>query len=116
MTSAAVASLVVLLAGETAAADPAPRHVETEEVRLLCVPPAPPTRCIELPPGHFVDAATWRRLDLAIREAQDDRTRLTARDLSLRASLASWQPGWSAIAVAALGGLVGGWYLHEVLH
>jgi hypothetical protein len=116
MTSAAVASLVVLLlAGETAAADPAPRHVETEEVRLLCVPPAPPTRCIELPPGHFVDAATWRRLDLAIREAQDDRTRLTARDLSLRSSARAGSPA-GRIALAALGGLVGGWYLHDVLH
>lgn len=103
-----------------AAADPAPEpaprtHVVTEEPRLLCAPPAPPTRCMDLPPGHFVDQATWLRLDVELRRAQDAETRLAAENTSLRASAAGWQPGLYTLAGAVLVGLAGGWYVHSKL-
>lgn len=110
----ATAALVLLLARATAAADPAPgpQHVETVEVRLLCVPPAPAAKCIELLPGHFVDVATWGKLDTAIKIAQDRVTRLSAENVSLRASANGWQPGWKLLAGAVLSGVGLGWYVH----
>lgn len=107
--------LVLLLARATAAADPAPQHVETSEVRLLCIPPAPPVKCIELQPGHFVDSATWGKLDDTIKTAQDQVTRLTAENTSLRASAASWSPGWKTLTGAVLTGLALGLYLDHKL-
>lgn len=107
--------LVLLLARATAAADPAPQHVETAELRLLCVPPAPAEKCIELRPGHFVDTATWGKLDAAIRETQDQVTRLAAENVSLRSSSTSWQPGWKTLACAVITGLAAGWYAHSKL-
>lgn len=113
----AAVALVLLLARATAAADPEPahRHVETEEPRLLCVPPQPPERCITLPPGHFVDAATWSALDAAIRAAEDRATRFDAQNKVLREAASGSQPGWRTLALAVLTGIAGGWYLHDKL-
>lgn len=81
----------------------------------MCVPPVPAARCIELQPGHFVDAGSWTKLDAAIRTAQDRVTGLAAENASLRASAAGWQPGWKALASAVLTGVGLGWYLRDKL-
>lgn len=108
----AVVLVVIMLAKRVAAGDPEPHaHVLTEEPRLLCIPPAA-ERCIDLPPGHFVDRTTWSALDLELRRAQDAETRLGAENRSLRASAASWQPGWKVLAGAVVSGLALGWYVH----
>lgn len=117
---ATAAAIILMIAHRVAAspvaADPAPRtHVVTEEPRLLCAPPAPPVRCMDLPPGHFVDQGTWSALDVSLKTAQDDRTRLAAENKSLRASAALWQPGFYTLAGAVLVGLAGGWYVHGKL-
>lgn len=90
--------------------------MQTEAPRLMCIPPlAADARCITLPPGRFVDEATWLELDVSLREAQDARTRLTAENKSLRASAAGWQPGWRTLAATVLAGLAAGWYVHDKL-
>lgn len=112
-----VAAAIILMIARRAAADPAPMptHIVTEELRLLCVPPAPPARCIELPAGHFVDTGTWSALDIEMKRAQDAETRLTAENVSLRASTSGWQPGWYVVTSAVLTGIAGGWYAHSKL-
>lgn len=109
--------VAVLLARSTAAADPAPgpQHIETDKPRLMCIPPAPTSSCIELQPGHFVDSNTWSKLDLALKAAQDKVTNLDAQNASLRASAASWQPGWKTLGAAVLAGISLGWYAHSKL-
>jgi len=111
---AAALALVLLLASAGAAADPEPTHVATEEPRLLCVPPlAVDARCRDLPPGHFVDGATWSRLDAELRRAHDAETRLAAENKSLRGAVSGWQPGWKTLAVALAAGIAGGVYVHS---
>lgn len=115
MRSAALA-LVLLLSSSSAAADSAPTHVQTEEPRLLCVPPlAVDARCRELPPGRFVDEGTWGRLDAELRRSNDSETRLKAENESLRKSVRGWTPGWRTIAATLVVGLAGGAYLHHKL-
>lgn len=109
--------LVLLLAGASAAADPSPAqtkptHVVTELPRLLCVPPAPSTTCRDLPPGHFVDAATWSALDAELRRAHDEVTHLRAANDSLRAQMRGWSPGWRTVAVTLATGVALGVYAH----
>lgn len=109
----ATAALTVLLASaEVAAAEPAPSPVlvQTVEPRLLCVPPMPSTTCRELPPGRFVDAGTWARIDAEHRRLQDSETRLIAENRSLRASADEWRPGWKTLATALAVGIGVGWY------
>ncbi len=116
-----IATAILLLIARRVAGDPAPEpppartHVVTDELRLLCVPPAPPARCMDLPPGHFVDRNTWSALDVEMKRAQDAETRLAAENQSLRVSAASVQPGWYVVAGAVLTGLTTGWYVHSKL-
>lgn len=112
---AAVALVLLLRATSAAEPAPAPQHVETSEPRLLCVPPARTARCIDLVPGHFVDRGTWDKIDLAIRQAQDGVTRLTAENVSLRASASGWQPGWYTLLGVVAGGIALGWWAHDKL-
>jgi hypothetical protein len=115
----AAAVLTLLLARRVTAEPDAPvvprTHVVTEEPRFLCVPPAPPVRCMDLPPGHFVDQNVWTALDTEIKRAQNAETRLAAENKALRESASGWQPGWRMLAGAILTGLAGGWYVHSKL-
>lgn len=107
---------VLLLASTGAAADPVPRtHVQTEEPRLLCIPPMPPSRCREIPPGRFVDEGTWSELDAALRRAQDSETRLRAENHKLRESVSGWSPGWRTLAIVLVVGAAGGAYVARKL-
>lgn len=108
---AVVLALVLLLASTSATADPLPTtHVQTEEPRLLCVPPMPVTRCREIPPGRFVDEGTWGRLDAELRRSQDAETRLQAENRKLRDSVSGWSPGWRTLAAVFVVGVAGGAY------
>jgi isopenicillin N synthase-like dioxygenase len=81
----------------------------------MCLPPAPSATCIELVPGHFVDQATWGKLDSTLKAAQDQVTRLTAENASFRATASSWQPGWKTLAGAVLTGIAAGLYFDRKL-
>lgn len=110
-TLAALCGLGLLLTPRLSLAEPT--HIETVEPRLLCLPPAPPETCIVLPPGHFVDAATWSRLDDMIVTTEDAVTRLSAENKSLRSTLAGWSPGWLTLTTTLLVGASAGWYVHN---
>lgn len=103
--------LVLVLTRTTAAADR--QHVQTEAPRLMCLPPAPASACIELVPGRFVDEETWSQLDEALRGAEDEATRLRAENASLRESAGAWQPGWATVLTVLAAGLAGGWYVRS---
>lgn len=118
----AVAAGVILLA-RAATADPSPTpphgttgggstfdHIET------------PSTCrsdggtdFRLPPGYFLDEPSWKRYDADVKQLQDDRTRLTAENASMKASLSSWQPGWWTLLGVAASAAAGGWYLRGKL-
>jgi hypothetical protein len=70
---------------------------------------------LRLPPGYFLDEPSWDRLNTNMRALQDLDTRLMAENQSMKASLASWQPGWWVVAGAVASGIALGWYLHEEL-
>jgi hypothetical protein len=114
------ATLVLLLAAR-AAADPVPAPV---------APPPPIAFAhlasgsavhtdggsdLRLPPGYFVDAPGWAKLDAETKRLQDAEVRLTAENHSLRAATSGWQPGWRTLALTLATGLAGGWYLHSRL-
>lgn len=105
--------LVVLLARATAVADG--QHVQTEAPRLMCVPPAPSSTCIDLMPGRFVDEGTWGRIDEALRTTENEATKLRAENTSLRKSAEAWQPGWITVLTLIASGFAGGWYAHSRL-
>jgi hypothetical protein len=69
-----------------------------------------------LPPGHFYDVDTWQEVDNEFKRLQNQETRLTAENKSLKESLDTWKPGWvavtSAVLVGVLGG-VGGYYWYQ---
>lgn len=110
-TLAALCGTALFLTPQLSLAEPT--HIETVEPRLLCLPPAPPETCLVLPPGHFVDAATWAKLDDTIVTAEDAVTRLNAENKSLRSTLSGWSPGWLTLTTTLLVGAGVGWYVHS---
>jgi hypothetical protein len=110
--------LAVLLVPSRVEAEPEPYRrvlVQTELMRLICVPAVPPVTCRELPPGRFLDERSWVTLDEEQRRLQDQETRLTAENKSLRATASAWQPGWKTLTLTLAVGLAGGWYLNSRL-
>lgn len=61
---------------------------------------------LSLPPGYFLSEDAWRERDEALKQAENDRTRLKAENDSLRQSASS--PAWRTALVAAVVGLVAG--------
>lgn len=114
---AAVVALV--LSSSVARADdaaPAPVVLQTPAPRALCK--ALPTsenvpECRLVPPGRFLDEATWQRLDARFRELEEARTRLTAENKSLRGAVSAWQPGWGTLLLTLAGGVTLGWAAHR---
>lgn len=114
----AAVSLVLLLVLTREASADGPIHVYTEAPRELCKTEGdPPVReCRELPPGHFVDEATWAAIDAEMRRLQDQEVRLTAENKSFRTSAAEgsgWRPGWITLVTAFALGTAAGWYAYR---
>jgi hypothetical protein len=63
----------------------------------------------DLGSGYYVDDTTWKKIDADVKATQDLQTRLLAENASMRKTLASWQPGWYVLAVAAISGITLGW-------
>ncbi len=119
-------ALVVLTVDSPATADdaapspsPAPRvYIQLMGERKLCKPDASsPTLevCRSLPPGRYLDEASWLELDARLRELEDTRTRLKAENNSLRGTMAGWQPGWRLLAVTLATGFAGGFAAYHYL-
>lgn len=70
---------------------------------------------LRLPPGYFQDEPTHDKLDQSLKGLQDDKTRLTAENGSLKAAVSTWQPGWYVVLGAVVTGVAAGWYLHDKL-
>lgn len=70
---------------------------------------------VRLPPGWFLDEASYAALDTETKRLQDAETRLTAENGSLKQSLSGWQPGWYTMASVLLGGLVLGYEIEKHL-
>lgn len=117
----AVVAVGVLLASTGAAADTttilpeSQTPIRAHEPAQVCIRGAVPARCADVPPGVYVPEGRWEALDVEMRRLQDQETRLSAENKSLRESAGSWQPGWYTLTATLLTGLVGGWYLHEKL-
>lgn len=93
--------LALLLMSGRAAADEvkhftSPIHVTT-----------PSGKTLDLPPGYYLPESTWNRLDAEMRRLQDQETRLTAENKSLRHSVED-MPGWKWIAGALVIGIAVG--------
>ena len=70
---------------------------------------------LRLPPGYYLDEERWKRLDLRVRELQNDSTRLNAENRALRNSVGGWQPGWKTVLIVLGTGLAGGIHLGSKL-
>lgn len=70
-----------------------------------------------LPPGHYYDDPTWEMLDDELKRLQNQETRLTAENESLKKSFEeTWKPGWATIFAALLvgaGGGISGYYWYQ---
>lgn len=102
----AAAVVVTFLLTATASAQPAPadppRPVHfLSPVRVMSDGGADLRR----PPGWYVPDAVWDDIDFKVRVLQDDRTRLTAENESLRAS--ADRPGWGWLLGFAVGTAAG---------
>lgn len=69
----------------------------------------------ELPPGYFLDDASFTKLDAELRRLQTIETRLTAENEELREGVAGWQPGWKLLTFTLVAGLLGGGYAYHRL-
>lgn len=66
---------------------------------------------LRLPPGYFLDEKTHGALDVEMKRLQDVETRLNAENKSMRARLASWQPGLYVLGTALVVGFSAGFYI-----
>lgn len=61
-----------------------------------------------LPPGYFFDEGTFDKLDAELRRLQEQETRLTAENESLRDSSRHYFPGWVVVGAAVAAGIAAG--------
>ena len=133
---AAVFAFGALLAATPAAADPAPDSAVPDPGTPVPdsntdVPPSttylhllngghvttPGGADLTLPPGYYIDDASWGRIDGELHRLQDAETRLTAENGSLRSSLeaGAWTPPWWTIASAVVLGAALGYEVERKL-
>ena len=102
--------LVVLLASRVAA-DPLPSphvRITNGEGELITYE----GKHYVLPLGtHIFTYEMWEELDTEFRRLQDQETRLTAENKSLKKSADEWRPGWKIVVAGALLGLAAGVYV-----
>lgn len=110
---AVAAALVILLLSTGAAADDAPAAPPTAHLRLntpmLLTRGDGATRM--LPPGHFFDEPSYDKIEKEVKRLQDQETRLTAENLSLRKATEGWTPGWKTVASIFVTGVTIGIYV-----
>lgn len=58
------------------------------------------TDCITLGPGYVLTNEAFSALDVEMRRLQDQETRLTAENVSLKKSAQGWQPGWKTLLIS----------------
>lgn len=97
-------AVLVLGLVTSAHADSSPAIVHLHSLRKACLQDGDQlTGCVPLGPGYFLDDEAYAKLDTEVRRLQDSETRLQAENNSLRASAASWQPGWvTALSIAVV--------------
>ncbi len=108
-----VALTLLLLAG-VAAADTA---VDTAQIATLHM--RSPSHVVtsggsqlDLPAGYFLPESTYDKLNTEVLRLQDVETRLTAENKTLRADVATWQPGFYVLATTFVVGLATGVYFY----
>ncbi len=67
---------------------------------------------LQLPPGYFLDEATWQERDLEMHRLQEQETRLGAENLSLRRSADDFP--WITTGIVGVAGVVLGIVLMTV--
>ena len=112
-TRAAVV-VAILIAVTRAAADPAPVDVPTH-LQSASTVHTDGGSDLRLPPGYFLSEPLWAHWDATTKVLQDAQVRLAAENVSLRASAASWQPGWVTVVTVISSGFALGWYAHSKL-
>jgi hypothetical protein len=116
MRSCRVATVTLTLLGlaARAAADPTPvtGHVQLSSGATCRTDGGSDIR---LPVGHFLDEPVWAKLDAETKRLQTVEVRLTAENASLKASAASWQPGWYTLAGAFAAGIATTLYVRSKL-
>jgi hypothetical protein len=109
--TALAAALLVTLVAREAHGEP-PLHIKTPSTLVT-----DGGSKLRLPPGYFYDEGQRDMLDIELRRLQEQETRLTAENSSLRDSAGSWSPGWRFAAVAfTVGSAIGAytvWRLAE---
>jgi hypothetical protein len=102
-----IAALAVTLASREASAEiyhlKSPSTVETDGGSKL-----------QLPPGYFLDEETWRERDLEMKRLQEQQTRLTAENLSLRKSSGDY-PWITTGVVGVFGAALGSFIIWSVM-
>lgn len=92
----------------TAVPDPIPAPTGVLSMRNPTVLEVPSGKRLTLPAGRFYPDPDFAKLDTELRRLQDAETRLTAENVSLRATASTWQPGWKTIATVLVTGFAGG--------
>ena len=107
---AALTVVVVIVAASPAAAEPEPPTEVTAPA--VCRDNADPPNELTLAPGSMIlTGAAWANLDTRVRGLQEDRTRLTAENQSLRESAAAGGfPSWWWIAAGVAAGAAAGFW------
>lgn len=63
---------------------------------------------LRLPPGYFLDEPTWKEKDAHMRAVEDELTRKSAENASLRKSAAKQWFDWKVVVAAAAAGFAAG--------
>jgi len=113
--AAIVCGVAVLVGSTGAAADPVLTFAHLHSPREACLAASDPPDCVSLPAGYFLDEPTYLHLDAEMKRLQDQETRLSTENESLRKTAASWQPGWITLTTALVVGLAAGVYLDRKL-
>lgn len=108
-----LAAALVALTAARAVADPAPTLTDFAHIHTPSHLTTDGGSKLDLPPGYFMSEPSFSKLDNEMKRLQDQETRQTAENKSLRASLDTWQPGWWTLAAAIVVGGSAGWYLHD---
>jgi hypothetical protein len=99
---AAIVLAIVLLSARPAGAEPAPPIHVTVPTTISDAA----GHSLALPPGFFLEEATWAALDVELRRLQEAETRLRAENQVFRDSDAP--PRWWWVAVGVAVGAAGG--------
>lgn len=66
---------------------------------------------LDLPPGYWLDEQTWQDKDAELKKLQEQSTRLTAENTSLKQSADEISFGWKSLSTIAVLAFTGGYLL-----